>query len=477
MLNQSFSLENFNKIFEIENRKGNFEKEYYSDKFHAFSKELKKQRKIIKAYKSTGDIEKDDEHLLKLNEEKKDIEERKKNELEISLQEYVENVNSKGFKFVFSKFLHDGSGKYVYPVGKDASSYFAMKQLQFNINRTFKVKQGNRYLISKQLQSLLKDDYPKILLRTDIRGFYESVLQEKLLSMIDNNQLLSPKSKTLINSLLFNYNEITEQLGLPKEERRGIPRGAGISAYLAELFMREVDNKIKRINNVSYYARYVDDIVIVYVPDWEISEADYLTQVKEIVEQYGLTLNDSPDKTKIIDTRKNDLFEIVFLGYIFKIENKKYIETSLSQNKKNKYVRRIEQAIDTYLFQKEFSQNEASKLLIHRMNYLTKNTRLHKPKKGLVGIYYSNSLIENNCLDLDFLDSELIRIVDEKLPVPAYSKLNAKLKSYSFKDGFINKSFFNINSKQKNIADLRPVRLKELKKLDNNFERVISIWK
>ena len=78
--------------------------------------------------------------------------------------------------------------------------------------------------------------------------------------MINDNQLLSPKSKTLIKSLLYSYNEITNQLGLAKEERRGIPRGAGISAYLAELFMREIDNKIKRANNVSYYARYVDDI-------------------------------------------------------------------------------------------------------------------------------------------------------------------------------------------------------------------------
>lgn len=264
---------------------------------------------------------------------------------------------------------------------------------------------------------------------------------------------------------------------MPKEDRRGIPRGAGISAYLAELFMREIDNKIKRINNVGYYARYVDDIIILYVPNWENSEEDYLTEVRAIVEQYGLTLNENPDKTKTIDTRKDDLFEIVFLGYIFKIENKKYVGTSLSQNKKDKYVQRIEKTIDTFLIQKEFSHNEASKLLIHRINYLTKNTRLHKPKKGLVGIYYSNSLIESDCPDLDFLDSELIRIVDEKLPIASYPKLNPKLKSYSFKFGFINKSFFNINSKKKNIADLRPAALKELKKLDNNFERVISIWK
>lgn len=34
MLDQSFSLENFKKIFEIENRKGNFESEFYSEEFH-----------------------------------------------------------------------------------------------------------------------------------------------------------------------------------------------------------------------------------------------------------------------------------------------------------------------------------------------------------------------------------------------------------------------------------------------------------
>ena len=35
----------------------------------------------------------------------------------------------------------------------------------------------------------------------------------------------------------------------------------------------------------------------------------------------------------------------------------------------------------------------------------------------------------------------------------------------------------NINSKKKNIADLRPEAIKESKKLNNNFERIISIWK
>tara|TARA_R110002096_G_scaffold382193_1_gene576052 strand:- start:30 stop:542 length:513 start_codon:yes stop_codon:yes gene_type:complete len=169
--------------------------------------------------------------------------------------------------------------------------------------------------------------------------------------------------------------------------------------------------------------------------------------------------------------------KIEFLGYVFSLENCEYIGTSISTNKKNRYLTRIEKTIDIYLEQKKFAPSDASKLLIHRFNYLTKNTRLHKPKKGLVGIYYSNSLIEQNCDDLDYLDKELLRIIDEKLPAGTFKSLNSKLKEYSFSDGFINKKFFNINSKRKNIPDLRPDKLKEIKKLDNNFERIISIWK
>ena len=385
MLDQSFSLENFNKIFEIENRKGNFETKYYSEKFHAFSNELKKQRKIIKTYKSKGDIAKDDDHLKELNEEKKKIEEKKKNELEITLQEYTETVNNKNFKFKFTKFLHEGSDKDVYPVKKDAPSFFAMKQLQYNIHRTFKVKQSNRYLISKQVQALLKDNFPKIVLRTDIQGFYESVPQERLLNMINDNQLLSPKSKTLIKSLFYSFNELTDQLKLPVEKRKGIPRGAGISAYLAELYMREVDNKIKRLSNVTYYGRYVDDIIILFTPSWKMCLDDYKINVKEITDKSDLLMN--PSKTFSYDLeRDKSLMKIEFLGYVFSIENSEYIGTSISTNKKNRYLTRIEKTIDVFLEQKKFAPSDASKLLIHRFNYLTKNTRLHKPKKGLVGI-------------------------------------------------------------------------------------------
>ena len=354
--------------------------------------------------------------------------------------------------------------------------YYAMKQLQFNLNRTFGVKQGNRYLITKQVQSLLKDNYPKIVLRADIKGFYENVPQEYLLEIITSNQLLSPKSKQLIKKLFYSYNELTGQLGLDASERKGVPRGAGISAYLSELFIRKVDSEIQRMDGVLYYGRYVDDIIVIFLPNWKKVPQDYLNHVKEIIEKTNLTLNEA--KTFVHDlTNSNTIIKIEFLGYVFELENNKYLRTLFSERKKGKYINRIRKTFETYKIQREFAQKDAYKMLIHRVNYLTKNTRLHKPKKGLIGIYYSNSLVEKDCSDLSYLDNEFYKIIDEEFSSAELLPINKKLKQFSFEKGFVNKEFFNINSKRKRIEDLRQVYLKEKKKLSNNFERVISIWK
>jgi ribosomal protein L14E/L6E/L27E len=78
---------------------------------------------------------------------------------------------------------------------------------------------------------------------------------------------------------------------------------------------------------------------------------------------------------------------------------------------------------------------------------------------------------------LDELDDNLKVLIDQKIPVELNEKLNQRLKRYSFKSGFINREFFNIESKRKNIPDSRPISMKLKKNRINNFERIISAWK
>lgn len=482
MLNQSFSFENFKIIHEIENRKGNYYNDFYSEDYHLTTLFLKAKRRECKVEKNK--VVRDDEAYELTFEQKQILEDAKENYLEIDLNRFSNEVNSNSFNFSLTPFIPEPGSKTIYTTSKDAVSFFAMKQLQYNVFRTFKVKQANRYQIVKQVKVLLQDKFPKFIIRTDIRSFYENVPQYELLKLIENNSLLSPKSVSLIKNLLYNYNLLTNQLIVKEQLRKGIPRGVGISPFLAELYMRKIDEEIRNIEGVTFYGRYVDDIIIFFTPKSKNTSDNYLDKIKRIIEDKGLNIKDGSalgevSKTQEIDLLNNETtaIDINLLGYKFKIVRSTYKEILLSDNKKRKYKERISKSIDKYLSEYIYNSKEARKLLIHRFNYLTKNSRLHQPKKGLIGIYYSNSLLENDSECLIRLDQMLHTVVDTKLPVLVHPTVNSRLKKCSFLKGFNEKSFYNISGKKKDIPDLRSPKYKAEKTLMNNFERIVEAWK
>ena len=163
-----------------------------------------------------------------------------------------------------------------------------MKQIQKNIQHSFKVKQADRNEIVSQVVNMLDNEFPKYIIRTDIESFYESIPHNELKNVINRNYILSPLSKKVIYEILRQYQSIT---GLDK----GIPRGIGISAYLAELYMRDFDNDIKSLKNVTYYARYVDDIIAIFVPKSKNIDStqliDYKAKLTDLITSEGLVLN------------------------------------------------------------------------------------------------------------------------------------------------------------------------------------------
>ena len=118
------------------------------------------------------------------------------------------------------------------------------------------------------LKNLLEDGFPKLIIRTDIKSFYESIPQKDILQKIKDDNLLSIKTQKFIGEILNGYNVATCQT----EDFKGVPRGVGVSAYLSELYMRAVDNKIKELPDLIFYARYVDDIIAVFTPQKEEKE-------------------------------------------------------------------------------------------------------------------------------------------------------------------------------------------------------------
>lgn len=494
MLDQSYSAENFFKIFHLENRKGTFDRSFLSKEYLDAHEKVKQ----LFAIRSTINKEQFESTLAKLNEEKQE-----------ALRKYLEDIsdqcNRNSFQFRLSEISR--YDKAVYTIKKDAPSFFAMKQLQYNIARTFKVKQSNRYDIVKQLRIILEDGFPKYVVRVDLKSFYESISQELLLKKVDENQLLNFYSKRLIKSLLFTYEQCKRNtcenaknafLFTPKNKNehiaqilellnrgimiseynskikdRGVPRGVGVSAYLSELYMRDIDKEIQSLDDLVYYSRYVDDMVLVFIPPSKDKLQDYLSHVKGILIKFDLVLKDGSDgginKTVILNLFEDNItINFDFLGYKFIIENSRLKELKLSDNKLMKYEERLKLTVEDYNRKSKFSEKAARKILISRIKFLTGNFRLVNNRKRIKsGIYYSNIQLKDNAggnTELLHLNNLLKKHLAKLKPYSGLKVDVAKLKKriikrYCFNAGFKNRSQHFHSFKKK------------------PFSEIVSIWK
>lgn len=497
MLDQSFSYENFRIILDVENRRGKYleDKDFFEsgDEFRdsrAITDELIELNKLIKIEKknlppierrTTGDCA----EWNRLLEEKKKLLQERETKREDILQKISQNTNESDFKVYIKKGIVKYE-KQLYITENTPENYFVLKQLQRNIYKTFSVKQSNRRNIISQLKLSLDDNFPKVIIRTDFKSFYEFIPHKQLIARIEENSLLSYSSKTIIRDILNQYWRILIADGVKSEldERVGVPRGLGISAYLSELYLSDFDKIISSLLNVTFYARYVDDIIIIFTPN-NRSESkttqNYKEAIKRIISKFKLEMND--EKTTVYDFRKKTTerkaskrYEITYLGYKFVFSYKKETrkekvvkETNKICMSDNKLERNKNKIIESF---KDFERNiiifagkekQTNKLLIQRIKILTHNFQLFRRKSNVfVGIYFSNEFLSCNT-DLETLDKVL---KDEIIRVSHLLSTQTKgtLESYSFIKGFDDKKMIKFNFN------------KNAKRGVFNIERLLNIW-
>lgn len=456
MIDQSFSAENFEKIFSIENRKGNINKDTLPTEYVQLIVQTKGVRATIKELKDKyqrDEISKEDYLKGKdlHNETIKDLQLKKEAVLYESLKKISDEVNSSKFRFGFN--VGNRNGKPTYEIGNSTAQSYAIKQLQYNIRKTFKVKQTDRYRILKQIKLLLSDGFPKIVIRTDIESFYESIPQDKLLEKVLGSTLLTNKSKRFIEDIINQYEKIKDKT--EQQSGCGVPRGIGTSAYLSELYMTDIDRHIKSIGNVTFYARYVDDIFIVITPSSKSYNTDYVQTIKEILSESGLTMKSSKTgMINIIDATKGQV-SVDYLGYSFVI-NQSGLTINLTSSKIDKYKERIKKAFDHYNIESKYNERRERRRLFDRLRFLSGNTKLLNSKEGIkVGVYYSNSLLEeSNLRSLKTVDCYLMRMVCTNLKPHCSDSFDVdKLKNqivrrFNFCDGFKHKKFHNYTTKE-----------------------------
>ncbi|MBP0905761.1 antiviral reverse transcriptase Drt3a [Mariniflexile gromovii] len=479
MLDQSFSYENFRILLDVENRKGRYleDKVFFDSDIFQKSREvsdsiiLKNKEIREEAYKlkSISKIEdRDYTKLDKLNSEKDELKKTREKELENILIKIAEKTDVEDYELKIKKGQIKW-GSQLYEIEYNPENYFVTKQLQRNIYKTFKVKQANRKVIVDQLRLLLNDSFPKVIIRTDIKKFYESIPHKELLAKIEENSLLSYPSKKMIKRVLNQYWNILLADGLKtnNDERVGIPRGIGFSAYLAELYLRSFDKKVKSLNTVTYYCRYVDDIVIIITPNHRSETkaiATYQNEVKRILlSSTRLKINTS--KTKIIDLTPNNQdrkksikYELTYLGYKFIIPYSKKdksitkddIQIFMSDEKFERYKKKIDNSFSDYygsITKYSARKNSTERMLLKRIKFLTNNHQLLRRKSNVfIGIYFSNEFLSTPYSDLKKLDKYLKGKITA-LPSSTNSQLIDKLKKMSFESGFRTKSLVRFNTK------------------------------
>lgn len=436
MLDQSFSADNFQKIFDDENRKGND----LASRFFPKVKDLNEQihNENIKLRTKKNGLNK--QQKAEVREKIRLLTEERDAELKAYLEQLEIDVSANTQANYKINLKRDDTitSKPVYLTQKDdAVSYFIIKQIQRNIRKLYKVKQSDRHQIVSQLSTLLDNKFPKYLIRTDIKQFYESIPHNSLLEIIDHENLLSFTSKQYIKKILHEYKSLSGS-------DRGLPRGIGISAYLAELFMRDFDSKVKLDDEVIFYGRYVDDVVVLYAPKPDTDLSEKIKTLRTLAKEKDISINSQ--KTQKIPLPSSYSFD--YLGYQFRsktVPNMGDIFTlDISLNKLKKYKYRIESSFSTYNQTPQKYRRKASKALIQRMTFLTSNTKLYGNKSGtLIGIYFSNQLVTKmERIDLlnKYLSQQINNLSDQAL--------KPRLSTLDFKNGFKEKIFHKFSTQQ-----------------------------
>jgi hypothetical protein len=281
-----------------------------------------------------------------------------------------------------------------------------LKKLNDNIKRLFKVKTSDRHAIVKQTISLLQDSQPISIIRLDIKNFYENIDRNKIISFVNDEWLLSHQNRMILKS----FNESSQIAATT-----GLPRGLSISSTLSELGLRRFDSKVRKIKDVYFYGRFVDDMVIFCTrnPHEIIGEiSDLLT---------GLDLNlEFNDKTFIFNAEvKNQKTEFIdYLGYKIIFETlpeqtkPRELTVQISDKKIHKIKDRLHKAFRSYVRTRTFN------LLSARLKFLTGNQYIIgdiERTKLKSGIYYNYPLLTTN-FQLKQLDTFYQKLIISKAP-------------------------------------------------------------
>ena len=277
---------------------------------------------------------------------------------------------------------------------------------------SFRKKNGPKEAINKLYNEGLNNLYGY---KIDIKNYFNSIdiniLFDKLDLFIDDDPLLLDFIKDILSNPYVNFNnEIIK-------ENKGIMAGIPISSFLANIYLKDLDDYFNDI----LYIRYSDDIIIFSEKD-ELDK--YIDIINNKISEYNLLINND----KVTYIKPNDKFD--FLGFSF--ENNSIDLSSISKQKIKSKIKRTCKKLRKWMINNNTSYDRAIKAVIRKFNrkfFSLSNTELTWQLWYFPVINTTKSLHE---IDLYFQDN-LRFIKTGKHNKKNYNLKYSTLKEYGYK--------------------------------------------
>lgn len=446
-----YSVGNLRKAFDLLNKRSRLDKvmleeisgyKEYSDELRGLMDKKKKENdRFLKA-----DIDSEIKEL--------------KRKFSLEIDNFLEELSNRIYKITeFGIQAQEIDETTIYTTKKSLETTILLYVLNKDLRNCYKIHPANRNTIIKTVKSIINNSQPMTILRLDIKSFYESIPLDDLNNKIADDAIACYESIRLLDILFSECN---------KKGCKGVPRGISCSAFLSEIYMRDIDHSIKSIDGVYYYQRYVDDIILFATPKVVGNGNSLYDSVAKIVNKYGLCLHaiEETMKTAVIDN--SEYFEFDYLGYHI-VKNVNGCHFFVSQNKIDKICKEIGSAVSNFIYnisKHHFLHQSPLRILLLRLKKLTGNYHLTGNKQDVMtGIFFKYPML-TDIRDLEYLDEILRKEIDVIAPNIIPDKMGRYPKGqnfskeqtaehikrqclrYSFVDGFTNKRKVNITNSE-----------------------------
>jgi hypothetical protein len=241
------------------------------------------------------------------------------------------------------------AGKTTYCVD-ELSEKLILRRTEEILRSFFSFRYFSRNEEVEQLANVIKSEKKVQVIKTDLSNFFESVSFADCISSLERNGFDNPSVLGYLKSLCRKI----KRLGF-----QGLPRGLSISSILSELALIELDRGLIRDERIIHYSRFVDDIVVLSLPDAP-------SMVKRIETFLPKSLHLNPTKTNVFQSDSAASFD--YLGYQVKLGDKPKI--GVSQKKISRTKKRIILSLQSFIAKKDFS------LLLDRLKFLSAGAEL-----------------------------------------------------------------------------------------------------